>query len=351
MYALPFSSPLAATVVAARLDLGLTSPDSPSRYSATGASLSSPAYMQTPTCLLQNCLVALQEEALALPPSSVSLPRSCTAALVPADRSLSTAFQVPSTTKSTRAAAANARARSAANKRPRVEYTENTFYTELGTPDYDPQAIKKARKEAKKTAADKAAGDSDDEGKKKAKGGFVDKYVPPPPPRMFPVYKPKSSSTVMTKGFVIPGIKRKGVILETKLTHQALGVRRPGEIIPRPLHDPLQDHAIVLWDPTIDDKEAERELERQRKEKEQREQDDDGKLAADDEAEKERRKVHRSLAEMLGIKSGDKDKNRVVKVPVVIDPRVGKVLRPHQVEGVKFLYRCVTGMTDEQAFG
>jgi DNA repair and recombination protein RAD54 and RAD54-like protein len=312
--------------------------------------------MQIQTCPLHTSPVALQEEALVLPPSSVSLSRSNSAALqlqawLTSSALTPTAFQVPATTKSTRVAAANARARSAATKRPRVEYTENTFYTELGTPDYDPQAIKKARKEAKKAAADKAANDSDDDQKKGGRGGFVDKYVPPPPPRTFPVYKPKSSSAVMTKGFTIPGIKRKGVILETKLTHQALGVRRPGEIIPRPLHDPLQDHAIVLWDPTVDDREAERELERERLEKEAREKDDDGKLAADDEAEKERRKVHRSLAEMLGIKTGDKDKNKVVKVPVVIDPRVGKVLRPHQVEGVKFLYRCVTGMTDEQAYG
>lgn len=307
--------------------------------------------MQTPTSPPQSYLAALQVEALAPPPSSVRGVPSHPARqqLIPC--SATTAFQVPSSTKSVRVAAANSRKRAEENKRPRVEYTENDFYNNLATPDYDPQALKKARKEAKKAAADKAANDSDDDKKKAGRGGFVDKYVPPPPPRTFPVYRPKSSSTVMTKGFTIPGIKRKGIILETRLTNQALGVRRAGEMIPRPLHDPLEDHAIVLWDPTVDDKEAERELERQRLEKEAREQDEDGKLAAADEEEKERRKVHRSLAEMLGIVTVDKDKKRMVKVPVVIDPRVGKVLRPHQVEGVKFLYRCVTGMTDETSFG
>ncbi len=42
---------------------------------------------------------------------------------------------------------------------------------------------------------------------------------------------------------------------------------------------------------------------------------------------------HKSLKAMLG-----EDKNKkeaIAKVPVVIDPRLCKVLRPHQVEGVK----------------
>lgn len=152
----------------------------------------------------------------------------------------------------------------------------------------------------------------------------------------------------MGKGFAIPGIRRKGVLVETKLTHQALGTRRAMEVIPRPLHDPMENQAIVLWDPTTDDREAEREAAREeaaRKEKEAQGQDEL------DEQERERKKVHRSLAEMLGLGNREDKRKRIVKVPVVIDPRVGKVLRPHQVEGVKFLYKCVTGMTDENAYG
>ncbi|KAM0787868.1 hypothetical protein ACM66B_003920 [Microbotryomycetes sp. NB124-2] len=251
-------------------------------------------------------------------------------------------FKVPETTKSTRVAALAARARTANLKRPRVEYTENTFYTDLGsTGEDEEQAKKKARKDAKKKAAEK---DEDDDSDKPKKRGFVDNYVPPPPPRVFPVYKPKSATQVMSRAFNIPGIKRKGQILETRLTTPALGMRRPGEVIPRPLHNPLEDHAIVLWDPTVDDREAEQEAERLRLE-----QLEQGKSSRTPEDE-ERDKVHRSLAEILGIKRNN-DPKKKVKVPVVIDPKLGKILRPHQVEGVKFLYRCVTGMVDENAQG
>ncbi len=40
-----------------------------------------------------------------------------------------------------------------------------------------------------------------------------------------------------------------------------------------------------------------------------------------------------------------------VQVHVVIDPVLGKVLRPHQIEGVRFLYECVTGKASENCFG
>lgn len=49
---------------------------------------------------------------------------------------------------------------------------------------------------------------------------------------------------------------------------------------------------------------------------------------------KQESKVHKSLAEILGIpKRGDVKEQP--KVAVVIDPKVAKVLRPHQIEGVK----------------
>jgi DNA repair and recombination protein RAD54 and RAD54-like protein len=38
-------------------------------------------------------------------------------------------------------------------------------------------------------------------------------------------------------------------------------------------------------------------------------------------------------------------------VHVVVDPLLSRVLRPHQVEGVKFLYDCVTGAIVPNAFG
>ena len=39
------------------------------------------------------------------------------------------------------------------------------------------------------------------------------------------------------------------------------------------------------------------------------------------------------------------------EVHVVVDPILGNVLRPHQIEGVKFLYECTTGKKSENTFG
>jgi len=39
------------------------------------------------------------------------------------------------------------------------------------------------------------------------------------------------------------------------------------------------------------------------------------------------------------------------KVHVVVDPVLSKVLRPHQREGVRFLYECVTGNKIEAFHG
>ena len=38
-------------------------------------------------------------------------------------------------------------------------------------------------------------------------------------------------------------------------------------------------------------------------------------------------------------------------VHVVVDPLLCKVLRPHQREGVKFMYDCVTGVTIPDSYG
>lgn len=40
-----------------------------------------------------------------------------------------------------------------------------------------------------------------------------------------------------------------------------------------------------------------------------------------------------------------------IKVAVVVDPVLGNILRPHQREGVKFMYDCVTGKQIENAYG
>ena len=83
----------------------------------------------------------------------------------------------------------------------------------------------------------------------------------------------------------------------------------------------MADHAIVLYDPTIDDRpeledmdDAKREEERKRK-------------------EAEAKGPHKSLKSILGIQ--DPTKKTESKVPVVIDPKLAKILRPHQIEGMK----------------
>ncbi|KAJ1722517.1 DNA-dependent ATPase protein rad54 [Coemansia erecta] len=57
---------------------------------------------------------------------------------------------------------------------------------------------------------------------------------------------------------------------------------------------------------------------------------------------------NKSLRSLLGT-DGEKEEKR--RVAVVVDPALGRKLRPHQIDGVKFLYKCVTGGVYEKAFG
>lgn len=144
----------------------------------------------------------------------------------------------------------------------------------------------------------------------------------------YPVFKPKPFDQ-MHRRFSIPQMRNKdGDVIPTIQSNVALGIRPLANIIPRPLHDPMADHAIVLYDPTIDDRETDEE--RREREKEQ------AKERALKEAQEKCAGMynpHKSLKLLLG---GGKDKKRKAdKVPVVIDPRLCKVLRPHQIEGVK----------------
>ncbi|XP_034255426.1 DNA repair and recombination protein RAD54-like [Thrips palmi] len=83
---------------------------------------------------------------------------------------------------------------------------------------------------------------------------------------------------------------------------RALGVRRSG--VRRPLHDPDEPNALILYTPP--------------------------ELSAHDKLK------------------GEVDKQ---PVHVVVDPILCNVLRPHQREGVKFMYECVTGVRIENAWG
>lgn len=178
--------------------------------------------------------------------------------------------------------------------------------------------------------------DSDDDaGSKKKKqkdnkdGNYLNEDEILAKQKQYPVFKPTPFDQVVNRRFSLPSMRGKdGLIVTPMLSNVSLGIRPPAKVIPRPLHDPMEDHAIVLFDPTIDDRETDEE----RKERKAEE----GKTKAEEEAREKTAGMynpHKSLRILLG-EGGDK-KEKVAKVPVVIDPRLAKVLRPHQVEGVK----------------
>ncbi|KAF6218641.1 hypothetical protein HO133_005992 [Letharia lupina] len=151
----------------------------------------------------------------------------------------------------------------------------------------------------------------------------------------FPVFKVKDKGTLFRQRFAVPLINKDAGGYNSYRPAPTLGMRKGAVFVAKPLHDPSGEFAIVLFDPTIDDKPTTVE--------EEVRQSQEGNIPKLDVPI-----MHRSLADILGLK---KEVEEHPKVPVVIDPRLAKVLRPHQVEGVKFLYRCVTGLIDTKANG
>jgi DNA repair and recombination RAD54-like protein len=152
----------------------------------------------------------------------------------------------------------------------------------------------------------------------------------------FPVFKPKDKDSAFRQKFSIPLLNKDSTAYNANRPAPLLGMRIGTVFVARPLHDPSGEFAIVLYDPTVDDKPAPTETVEMKMSQEEK-KDMDAPL------------VHKSLAEILGLKK--KVDTERPRVPVVIDPRLAKVLRPHQVEGVKFLYRATTGLIDAKANG
>ena len=148
----------------------------------------------------------------------------------------------------------------------------------------------------------------------------------------FPIFKPKDKDTIFRASFSVPLINKDAY--DPSRPAPSLGMRKGVPFQNKPLHDPSGDFAIVLYDPTIDDKQ-------------------DPAAAAITMGQElktlDAPLMHKSLAEILGIKKEVEGERP--NVPVVIDPRLTKTLRPHQVEGVKFLYRATTGLIDTNAKG
>lgn len=113
--------------------------------------------------------------------------------------------------------------------------------------------------------------------------------------------------SILSKPFKIPIPNYQG-----PLGSRALGLKRAG--VRRALHDPLEEGALVLYEPPL--------------------------LSTHDQLKLDKEKL---------------------PVHVVVDPILSKVLRPHQREGVKFLWECVTSrripgshgciMADEMGLG
>jgi len=135
----------------------------------------------------------------------------------------------------------------------------------------------------------------------------------------FPVFRAKHKDTAFKQKFSIPLVNKDTNGYDAGRPAPLLGMRKGRVFQVKPLHDPSGEFAIVLYDPTIDDKPSSFE-------------DSEKTLVEPEKVTLDVPLVHKSLADILGIKK------QVVtrpKVPVVIDPRLAKVLRPHQVEGVK----------------
>ncbi|XP_033636975.1 DNA repair and recombination protein RAD54-like [Asterias rubens] len=103
---------------------------------------------------------------------------------------------------------------------------------------------------------------------------------------------------ILSRPFKIPIPNYKG----STLASRGLGIRRQGAR--QPLHDPYEEGALVLYAPE--------------------------ELSAQEQLTVDREKV---------------------EVHVVVDPQLSKVLRPHQREGVKFLWDCVTGRRIPKSYG
>ncbi|KAG5360539.1 DNA repair protein [Yarrowia sp. B02] len=150
---------------------------------------------------------------------------------------------------------------------------------------------------------------------------------------------------VLNQNFRVPFKHRNDGFVES---FPALGMRKPVDFVPRPLHDPAGEFAIVLYDPTIDGvkKVTEEDIQSATEMTLSQSEND---VEAVEEMSKRPKKL--TLAEILGISTDKSKPKEYPDVPVVIDPKLAKILRPHQVEGVKFLYRATTGLINPKAHG
>ncbi|KAF9939230.1 DNA-dependent ATPase protein rad54 [Modicella reniformis] len=163
-----------------------------------------------------------------------------------------------------------------------------------------------------------------------------------------------SSSKMMMafkKPFKIPGFVDPSKIpppIQTGVF--TLGVRRQMPVESKAAYDYTVEGSIILYDPAWE------QLDEARREEEKllaavAAQEKTGNTEEDATPQviipKKEKAKYKSIAEILGITK----QKELPKVHVVVDPVLCKVLRPHQVEGVKFMYKCTTGLIMPNAFG
>ncbi|KAI9593850.1 P-loop containing nucleoside triphosphate hydrolase protein [Syncephalis fuscata] len=152
----------------------------------------------------------------------------------------------------------------------------------------------------------------------KRMGGHNDGASPPPRPNV---------RLVMKKAFRVPllSLVDSQQDMGPSPRSNALGVRRRTNLSNRPLHNPDAENAIILYAPN----------------------EEDAATTGESGEEEEKAVAMDSLKRLLGL---DRDESNR-EVHVVLDPMLTQVLRPHQVEGVRFLYECTTGLRVENAYG
>jgi DNA repair and recombination protein RAD54 and RAD54-like protein len=136
----------------------------------------------------------------------------------------------------------------------------------------------------------------------------------------FPIFKVKDKEATFKQRFAVPLIDKIAAGYDASRPAPTLGMRTGATFVVKPLHDPSGEFAIVLYDPTVDENPEPKDVR------------DNQQEAEADEPKLDEPIMHKSLADILGLK---KKVETRPKVPVVIDPKLAKVLRPHQVEGVK----------------
>lgn len=164
---------------------------------------------------------------------------------------------------------------------------------------------------------------------------------------------------ILIKKFVIP-LKDKsddGTWSTGTRNPPPLGNRKKVYFPPRALHDPFSELAIVLYDPTIDiipelKIEEENAAQEAALSKSKSKTPESSPESTQRPASRFKLYNKKSLNELLGISDSNEDPvSKFPNVPVVIDPKLAKILRPHQREGVRFLYRCTSGLVDARAKG